>query len=74
MRLGLQGRFSLAVAIGLVLLASILYLGWRTQERGYEQLAGVERSIPVDEHEAERLAEDAVHGEQQAIVETGGNA
>ena len=41
MRLGLQGRFSLAVAIGLVLLASILYLGWRVQQRGYEQLSAV---------------------------------
>jgi hypothetical protein len=42
MRLGgLQGRFSFAVAVGLLLLGLLLFLGWRTQEQGYAQLAGV---------------------------------
>ncbi|HET7842673.1 MAG TPA: hypothetical protein VFL14_00870, partial [Xanthomonadales bacterium] len=55
MRLGLQGRFSLAVGVGLVLLGTLLYLGWRTQEQGYEQLAAVS-SAAMDQQAQRNLA------------------
>ncbi len=55
MRLGLQGRFAAAVAIGLVLLAALLYAGFRTQQAGYEQLAAVS-SGAMDQQAQRNLA------------------